>query len=50
MLHIIFEYADAMSDWEWRQQECYVSSVKKCIELYGLGVACDYRIIKIEKV
>lgn len=50
MLHITFEYADELSNWEWRGQECYVSSVKKCIELYGLGVDCDYRIIKVEKV
>ena len=50
MLHIKFEYADAMSGWKWRKQECYVSSVQKCIELYGLGVDCDYRIIKVEKV
>lgn len=50
MLHITFEYADAMSNWEWRRQECVVSSVRKCIELYGLGYDCDYRIISIEEV
>lgn len=50
MLHIVFEYADAMSNWEWRRQECVVSSVLKCIELYGLGIDCEYRIISIEEV
>lgn len=48
MLKITFEYADAMSKWEWRKQTCVVSSVQKCKELYGLGIDCDYRILEIE--
>ena len=48
MLHITFEYADAYSNWEWRRQECTVSSVEECKRIYGLGVDCDYRIIKVE--
>jgi len=50
MLHIKFEYADALSNWEWRKQECNVSSVEECKRIYGLGVDCDYRIISIEEV
>lgn len=50
MLKITFEYADALSGWEWRRQTCTVSSVKKCKEIYGLGVDCDYRIISVEEV
>ena len=50
MLHIVFEYADAMSKWEWRRQECTVSSVAGCKRLYGLGRDCDYRIISIKEV
>lgn len=50
MLHIKFEYRDEMSNWEWRQQECYMSSVEQCKEVYGLGVDCDYRIISVEEV
>ena len=50
MLKITFEYADALSNWEWRRQECVVSSLQECIRLYGLGVDCEYRIIKIEGV
>lgn len=50
MLHIKFEYADALSNWEWRKQECTVSSVEECKRIYGLGVDCDYRIISIENV
>ena len=50
MVHVVFEYADAMSNWEWRKQECEVSSVEECIKLYGLGVDCDYRIISVEEV
>ena len=50
MLKITFEYADAWSRWEWRRQQCVVSSVQECIKIYGLGVDCDYRIIEIEEV
>jgi len=50
MLHIVFEYCDEWSNWEWRRQECTVSSLKECKEIYGLGVDCDYRIISIKEV
>lgn len=50
MLKIDFEYADAMSNWEWRKQSCIVSSVAECKRIYGLGIDCDYRILKIEEV
>lgn len=50
MLKIKFEYKDEMSNWEWRKQECIVSSVEECIRIYGLGVDCEYRIISIEEV
>lgn len=50
MLKIKFKYADAMSNWEWREQECIVDSIKECEELYGLGIDCDYEIISIEEV
>ena len=50
MVKVTFEYADSMSNWEWRKQSCVVSSVKKCIELYGLGIDCDYRILKVEEI
>lgn len=50
MLHIKFEYADAMSGWKWRKQECVVSSVEECKRIYGLGIDCSYRIISIEKI
>lgn len=50
MLHIVFEYCDEMSGFKWRRQECVVSSVKKCKEIYGLGIDCDYRIISIKEI
>ena len=49
MLHIVFEYKDAMSKGGWCKQECYVLSVEECKRIYGLGVDCDYRIIKVER-
>lgn len=50
MLRIEFEYADAMSNWEWRKQSCTVSSVEECKRIYGLGVDYEYRIISVEEV
>lgn len=50
MLKIKFEYKDEMSNWEWRKQECIVSSVEECIRIYGLGIDCEYRIISVEEV
>lgn len=50
MVHIVFEYADEMSHWEWRRQECTVSSVDECIKIYALGIDCKYRIISVEEV
>ena len=49
MLHITFEYADKYSNYGWRQQECYVKSIAECKRIYGLGVDCDYRILKVEE-
>ena len=48
MVKVTFEYADAMSNWEWRKQTCHVSSVQECIKIYGLGVDCEYRILEVE--
>lgn len=50
MLKIRFRYRDEMSRWEWREQECIMSSVEECIKVYGLGIGCDYQIISVEKV
>ena len=50
MVYIEFEYADALSNWEWRQPSCEASSVEECKRIYGLGVDCDYRILKVKEV
>lgn len=56
MFKVKFKYADSMSNFEWRNQECTVSARdgaearKKCIALYGLGIDCDYQILSIEEV
>ena len=49
MLKIKFRYRDEMSHWKWREQECIMSSVKECIEWYGLGDDCEYEIISVEE-
>ena len=50
MKHIKFRYADKYSNWEWREQECEVSSVEECVKIYGLGLDCDYEIISVEDI
>lgn len=50
MLRIKFEYKDKYTNGKWNEQECIVSSVKECKEFYGLGVDCEYRIVKIEEI
>lgn len=50
MLKIKFRYKDCYSNGNWNEQECVVSSVGKCIELYGLGVDCDYQILSVEEI
>lgn len=50
MLRIKFRYADAYSNWEWRNQECTVSSIAECKRIYGLGIDCDYEIISVEEI
>ena len=49
MLHIVFEYRDLWSGDKWNKQECYVRSVEECKRIYGLGVDCEYRILKVEE-
>ena len=49
MLHIVFEYKDRYTNGKWNRQECVVSSVKECKKIYGLGIDCEYRIIKVEE-
>lgn len=50
MKRIVFEYRDAYTNGKWNRQECVVSSLKECIEIYGLGFDCEYRIISVEDV
>jgi hypothetical protein len=50
MVKIKFKYRDRYSNWQWREQECTVTSVEACIQIYGLGKDCDYEIISVEKI
>ena len=47
-MHIKFKYKDKYTNGEWKEQECFVGSVKECIRIYGLGVDCDYEIISVD--
>lgn len=50
MLHIEFKYRDAYTDGRWSKQDCIVESIEQCKKIYGLGIDCEYRITKVEKV
>lgn len=50
MVKVKFEYRDMYTNGKWNTQECVVESVKECIEIYGLGIDCEYRIISVEEV
>ena len=51
MLKIEFEYADTMSNWEWRKQSCVVSSVEECKRIYGLDNGdVEYEILEVKEV
>ena len=50
MLWIKFRYRDALSNWQWREQECVVSSVRECIRVYGLGIDCEYEILSVKEI
>lgn len=50
MVEVEFEYKDRYTNGEWNKQSCVVRSVQECIRIYGLGIDCDYRIIKVTEV
>lgn len=50
MVRIEFEYKDRYTNGNWSKQECVMKSVKECKEFYGLGIDCEYRILRVEEV
>ena len=50
MVHIEFEYRDRYTNGGWNKQECVVRNLEEAKAIYGLGIDCEYRIIKIEEV
>lgn len=50
LLKITFQYMDDFSNGKWKEQECVCSSIKECKELYGLGIDCSYKIVKVEEL
>lgn len=50
MVRITFEYRDSYNFPNWSKQSCTVESVEKCIEIYGLGIDCEYNILSVEEV
>lgn len=49
MVEVKFRYRDQMSNREWREQSCVVSSLQECLKIYDLGVDCDYEIISVKE-
>jgi len=50
MLDISFEYKDRYTHGNWSKQKCRMESVQQCIDFYGLGVDCEYRITSVVDV
>lgn len=52
MLRIKFRYKDELSNWEWREQQCTVSSVDECRKIYGLysDQPVEYEFLEIVKL
>ncbi|MBQ2174362.1 MAG: hypothetical protein II453_04570 [Alphaproteobacteria bacterium] len=50
MVRVKFKYRDKYTNGNWNEQQCQVSSVNECIELYGLGVDCEYEILSVQEV
>lgn len=50
MLYIKFEYMDRYTNGKWNVQECYVDSIKTCMNIYGLGIDCEYHILEVREV
>ena len=50
MVQVIFEFKDEYTRGQWRRQSCTVESLDECIENYGLGRDCEYRIIDVREV
>ena len=48
-MYIKFRYRDAYSNGKWNEQECEVSSIKECKEIYGLGIDCEYQILEVKE-
>lgn len=49
-MYIKFRFKDKYTNGEWQEQECYVSSIKECKELYGLGIDCEYQILEVKEI
>lgn len=48
---IKFRYKDAMSNWEWREQSCFVESLRECRKIYGLDEGdVEWELISIKEV
>lgn len=52
MLRIKFRYKDCYTkEGKWSEQECVMSSVRECIEFYGLDQPdVEYQIVSVEEV
>jgi hypothetical protein len=50
MVQVIFEFKDKYTHGRWQRQSCIVKSIDECIENYGLGRDCEYRIIDIQEI
>ena len=56
MFEVVFQYCDKYTHGRWNSQCCTVEAYskydaeKRCKEIYGLGVDCDYRIVSVKEL
>lgn len=50
MVQVTFKYKDDYSRGKWNTQTCIVESVAQAIEIYGLGIDCEYEIVSVISV
>ena len=53
---ITFSFKDEYTKGRWKEQSCVIqacdreTALNKCIEWYGLGEDCEYKIVSVEKI
>lgn len=50
MIRVDFKYRDKYNKPKWSYQSCVVTTVEECKKIYGLGVDCEYEILRVTEL